>query len=635
MSGGRSSKHCYFVVCAQIQFFFFVQQYSGLEKLLIAAKSRHPEIEHVIDRALSDVEAVKRKDLDEKEKEKEKYLAITGTTVNLNNLQSLLKAYAPLQLLVDRPRQHAVSLPRKILSACSSMHSATDLVNRAKAAAGDNFSLDQLSSLIAIDQRTFVPHPLWTTHHDAALLNAIVKHGWVECDTSCREITADSSIQWGPPFDLKAEVSASVPSTVAPDLIEVAGRAASLLGKNEALLESVKSFDQDAVVRAYCLRRHVLESASAGGHGSSDSPTWHVNMEGLMEAMGSTAEPVDLPTKKDLTRRVKAVLSRASDPKDTNVAAKVEHNFAILDQSDRANTLLAQLLRGTTLMKPGSTCTKMFDLALDEAHKRIKDVEAKKKDSPERDKEILANQEQDLRRIVSHIELAKRSQHRSARLSKNVIRVVLAQNPHPPKNPSEPYFPSEKIAPAPLNMAVQVSATKSTGELACEAAQQRMADQNNSRGSDTKLAAGDTGGGASLLKLTKVETQLVQAICCFGLPVWSEKWKVLLESSSSSVSGAQSSKRPHLLTWNKIGRCLSEISNDDLHSATLDLVNAKERAKNESDIDAQSNSDEMLWLAERNYETAEHAQVGYYSETEINRLFRNPSVASLLLSLAH
>jgi hypothetical protein len=600
----------------QMRYIFKGEAFSGLDNLLIAAKSRHPEIEHVIDRTLSEVDAVKRKELVEKEKQKEKYISITTENVNLNNLQSLLDSYAPLQLLVDRPKQQGLGLPRKLLSTCLSMHTATDVVKRAKTAFGDDYSLDQLSSLIAVDHRTFVPHPLWTTQHDAALLNAIVKHGWIECDSSCREITADSSIQWGPPFDLKAKVSASAPLEVTPDLIEAAGRAAALLGKHEAILESVKSFDRDAIVRAYCLRRHVLESDAAE---AADSPTWHVNMEGLMEATGATAEPIDLPAKKDLARRVKAVLSRTSDPKDTTLAtasatAKVEHNFAILDQSDRANTLLAQLLRAS-MSKPGPNCTKMFDLALDEANKRIGDVEAKMKDSSESDKGILATQEKELRRIASHIDLAKRTQNKSARLSKNVIRAVLAQNPHPPKNPGEPYFPSEKVA----LVAGQVAASKSSAELAMEAAQQRMADQNNSRGSDTKPAAGDTGGATSLLNLTKVETQLVQAVCFFGLPVWTEQWKILLDPSSSFASGAAQPTRRHTLTWGKIGRCLSQISNDDLNIATTDLVTAKERPKIDSDLDAQSKSDEMLWLAERNYETAEHAYglaVDYSSDNE-------------------
>ena len=46
-----------------------------------------------------------------------------------------------------------------------------------------------------------LPHPSQKSIHDAFLIHAIAKHGWIDRESSFLAITADVSIMWGWPFD--------------------------------------------------------------------------------------------------------------------------------------------------------------------------------------------------------------------------------------------------------------------------------------------------------------------------------------------------------------------------------------------------------------------------------------------------
>ncbi len=49
------------------------------------------------------------------------------------------------------------------------------------------------------------PHPEWTVHHDAILLRAVVKHGWIDSSATCLAIGNDKTIRWGAPFEVSAQ----------------------------------------------------------------------------------------------------------------------------------------------------------------------------------------------------------------------------------------------------------------------------------------------------------------------------------------------------------------------------------------------------------------------------------------------
>ena len=50
----------------------------------------------------------------------------------------------------------------------------------------DNLQRDKdLSKLLNASPKVILPHPLWTPIHDAVLIYAIAKHGWIDRENSC------------------------------------------------------------------------------------------------------------------------------------------------------------------------------------------------------------------------------------------------------------------------------------------------------------------------------------------------------------------------------------------------------------------------------------------------------------------
>lgn len=60
----------------------------------------------------------------------------------------------------------------------------------------------QLSKLIKINSSTSVPHPEWTAVHDAVLLRALTKHGWLAVSGVATAVDKDETIRWGAPFEI-------------------------------------------------------------------------------------------------------------------------------------------------------------------------------------------------------------------------------------------------------------------------------------------------------------------------------------------------------------------------------------------------------------------------------------------------
>lgn len=62
-----------------------------------------------------------------------------------------------------------------------------------------------LSQAIFIDPQSSLPHKDWTLLHDAILIRAVVKHGWLDSLTNCAAIANDKTIHWGAPFEVSDE----------------------------------------------------------------------------------------------------------------------------------------------------------------------------------------------------------------------------------------------------------------------------------------------------------------------------------------------------------------------------------------------------------------------------------------------
>jgi hypothetical protein len=554
-------------------------QYTSLESVLSAVPEIHPELSMVAETLLKTVESSRQDDVVSQERIRAKHLSLTSDTVNMEVLRSFLNQYAPLQLLVDRTRSNRIRLSRRLLSTCTFMHIASTLVRKAQTSSGDTEVIDRLASSLVVDKRTTLPHPLWTTKHDAVMVLAIAKHGWIDQEASCRAITNDSTVAWGPPFEAS---DASVDSVAAiesrrtiSDLKTTGSRAASLMNEHHDLLEETKGFNMNLVVRAYDLVRQA-SNATSDGLESTNIHSWIVNDTAVDDSGGGSSrdhEPVELPTKKDLVRRAKTVLARSNGPADeanAPVATRNSFGFAVLDQSETCNILLAEMMRG--ILKASSTtkaCRNLCQLALKEAQIRLHTIQTA--GSASSDVASKPSKEgDDMLRITRQIEIVQRNLKKSARGCKNVIRVMLGADPHQPRNSSEIMFPVEKTAPSSLEtIRVTHTGTKTSGEKAFELATKRAHTRNSEIGSET------------MIDLTEIETLILQIICSQGLPVWRDALGV----SDGSSADSQAHGAKYTTTWLSVGRSLASLAQSCVRKSAEKARKAQkenERAK-ESD----------------------------------------------------
>eukprot|EP00428_Durinskia_dybowskii_P040066 CAMPEP_0170274780 /NCGR_PEP_ID=MMETSP0116_2-20130129/37365_1 /TAXON_ID=400756 /ORGANISM="Durinskia baltica, Strain CSIRO CS-38" /LENGTH=185 /DNA_ID=CAMNT_0010526033 /DNA_START=318 /DNA_END=871 /DNA_ORIENTATION=+ len=171
----------------------------------------------------------------------------------------------------------------------------------------------ELRNVIAVDGRSALPHPLWNMDHDAVLIEAIAKHGWVERDKACRKIASDSGLKWGSPFQA---------SDIDPK---------SRLSDDEwkDLQDTAKGFNRHLIIESYGLK-HAEEDSGA--------KKWLVDDEFLLNASekshnnSKSTELVDLPTRKDLAKRAKLVLQKS---------------IAVAESGDRVNNAPTAVAKGT------------------------------------------------------------------------------------------------------------------------------------------------------------------------------------------------------------------------------------------------------------------------------------------------
>ena len=323
------------------------------------------------DTLLSSIESTRLQSIDSVNQERSAHLAMTTENVDMSTLSTFLERYGPFQLLVDRRKtSNRVALHKRLLSVCSLLETASDLVAHASTSDG-SMDVNRLEKSLSVDKRSTLPHPLWTTRHDAILIQAIAKHGWIQQNISCRKITNDTSIKWGAPFESSATKNDSniAGSSTLDELVAASNRAADFLNAHHSSLEEIKGFNQTLVIRTYGLVR------PQNGEGHTQHK-WTVDMNKLLPSPseGGDQENAELPTKKDLVKRAKIVLTKTGNAAaiDKKSPENYEHDYAVLDQSERCNILLAEIMRGVLKTPASSKFVKiMCTAALQEAEERV------------------------------------------------------------------------------------------------------------------------------------------------------------------------------------------------------------------------------------------------------------------------
>lgn len=431
--------------------------YKNVSGVLDIAPKEHPELADTIQSIISAVSNDTSASLAEAKKaDSDVFNVLTklnSSTITADSLNTLLRHCSPSQLLVDRTKDGRIKMGRRMLLLLTYLNSAHSLVSRAKAAAGvsntvspngdiqqptdhSRETINELSKLISLDKRTSLPHPNWKSTHDAVLVLAIAKHGWVDRDYSCRAINEDKTIKWGPPFDdggidnthvvraieetetrapeAEEEKKCSEPmdgeteqNKALAELKIVAYRVASFFNDEGAMINDLKGFNKHLVMKNYGLI--CQERVEDEDEETKSLPNWIVDNASLSatskantsdgkeatEAIEVSEVLSELPSRKELLKRAKLVLVRATsaaaeDPSVPDAAEKTveaeakkstRHGFCVLDQSNRGNVFFAELIRAITKLSLNKgagprQAKKLMPWALKEVDARVNELSA-------------------------------------------------------------------------------------------------------------------------------------------------------------------------------------------------------------------------------------------------------------------
>ena len=413
-------------------------QFSTIESVLDAARDRHPELGNMLDSIVQTIALTRRESGVNRESIRQQHLKMSLESLTYDFLKGFLDHYAPLQLVYDQRKAKPLRFPRKLMVISENMRRIHSFVLGNQASLEDQTSVVKLSERLVVDRRSALPHPEWSSFHDAVMILAIAKHGWIDHESSCRDMISDDKVRWGVPFSTSSDSPTHAPSGSHGKMTVsvVAERAALMFNRHPELLEGTKGFNKDIVVRTYGL---ALQTSTEEG---TLSPTWVVE-----EPTGTTeednGEPVPLPPRKDMARRAKALVEKLSSittkKSDTGIGS---FGYAVLDQGSPQNVLLAQLLHAAIKTSTSNAQSRaIWRLVVEEARALATS------------KENTAPGSVDYPLILEHLELAKQSLPRNVTQSKNVLRVILSLQPTNVRGGGsmDALFPVERKAP-PLAM---------------------------------------------------------------------------------------------------------------------------------------------------------------------------------------
>eukprot|EP00980_Cylindrotheca_fusiformis_P030318 scaffold24653_cov157-Cylindrotheca_fusiformis.AAC.2 len=536
----------------------------------------HPELANMVIPILNTLEELRLAENQQDEQNREKDLQLNAQSIDMRTLNDFLQRYAPLQILTDRKSSSRIAIGRRVLSCCYYSHVASDLVRKAESADSNQQTIERLENLLVIEPRATLPHPLWTSKHDATLILAIAKHGWVDRDKFCRAMIEDTEIEWGHPFQ-KAEPTVVKPLSPSElrNLQSTANRAADFLENRSDLVEALTGCNRHLIIESYGLKENPSET-------KTDENQWVVDDDLLRQ--GSTkngdesdaSDLVDLPAKKDLVKRAKTVLRRTlsyreagaegnggKKPDPSNTVGQTKYGYTVIDQGDRCCILLAEMIRGIvrgSSTKRANELNLMFAIAHEEAsalHKMYSSDES------------TTSKAEEMQKVVRNIATAKKSLKLAAVPSKNILRVMLGLEPLPLRtgnSATDSLFPETKTLE---NTPSKESSKKdfrrddgALGEKAIARALKKAFDKClASDGSPCLFSKEDDPDQG--LQLTMIEVMILVTCCSEGVPM------------SAFETGNASSGVPSTMSWEKMAAILEVTVKDSLQTSTDKLTKCR------------------------------------------------------------
>lgn len=567
--------------------------YNSPSEVMNEAIRIHPELAEMIQQTLTKLEEARLHSDQINKQQRDKDLAMSISTVDLKTLEDFLDKYAPMQLVTERRRtNNRMAMGKRLLTYCQYIKAASDVVKAAETTGDPRNSDDRLMRHIAVDDRTGLPCGGWTPKHDALLVRAITKHGWLDVERSLKKIVTDESIYWGAPFELtkKAPIKAMAEDEL-PGLRNVAQRAAAILNESEKILSVVKGFNKEQLVETYGLVRHAPDS------NHPDQLVWKVDDSRLDQTFKNSdaeaEEPIDLPASKSLRARAKKLMIRPlevlvaggvfmsasagmSSSADGEDVAVVDHNYEVIDQKNPCNVLLVQLLRfiiHSTPSKHVVACRIAFNLAEKEIAVNLKSSSHDLKWKKISDQVTVARREITKTTIVSS--------------GKNVLRTMVGEQPKQPK--IGPMFPKELDEKENIETGSSIrgkkrvvkksSGEKADGEKAVARAMKKAIDTNGGNNTFSNSQNKDDLG----MQLTYAEAWILLVMCFEGVPLSTFK--------SGKMDSLTTPK-----TWKEIGDSWFAVASEQQHVAASIVAQCKaliEKAQAKS-----ASQDQLAKLAE-------------------------------------
>mmetsp|Transcript_731 Transcript_731/g.851 ORF Transcript_731/g.851 Transcript_731/m.851 type:complete len:2199 (+) Transcript_731:210-6806(+) len=515
---------------------------------------------------------------------------IKNDKVDFKSLETFLQKYGSIQLIIDRKRRRSIALQRKNLEVFTFLRNAHLLVERVKSIPdADSVSVVEyylrLSTLLSVHPKASLPHPSWKPIHDAILVSAIAKHGWINKESHCRAITNDKDIIWGAPFD---EGDVEIPGSRNADkkcpqsdsekideqeIKRVAHRAVNFLNNSET---DVKGLNLNLMLKSYNIVNitttdddglaHQRWSVDPAMIGSSQ-----VNASGDSENHDAYAE---LPTRKDLLKRAKTILSKATEiAKSSNddimkTPQILAHNFVVLDQSNICNLFLAELIREVLKQnqKQFKFAKEMLKLALVEAICRQQDTSN-------------VSERADFTRLCEHIVLVQSSMKGSlSRPAKNVLRVILRLDPVPPFKAGDETFlveskelnPASKAKPEEGGGNSKLSHHKKVNESAAGDLAINQAISVAKYRIKHDIHTDDD----NFLGVTTIETLILSVMCSQGLPIFNDIWEVTMKNDVDE----ELDEGNFLITWCHMGNVLEVAAEKWVEISEINFARAQRKS---------------------------------------------------------
>jgi hypothetical protein len=522
--------------------------------------------------------------------------ALSLENIEFSSVSDFLFKYAPLEALLEKGRQRKIGLGRRALDSFACLWNVKIFVRKVEQEQGGLRSVDRLTSLLSTyDQPIAKPHPAWEAQHDAVLIQAIAKHGWIEREETAKAVAADPDVKLGSPFNETGSLSQSNTNTNA--LFGTAQRAALFLTANHGFLVELLGFDADMISRVYGLQKNVDESGAT---------SWFVDEASLKTSIDESArlaaQAVAIPSRRDLAKRIKALCplltknelsNKASASASPQLAQTDAFGFSVLNQDDPCNVLLTEILQALLKINFNDSMARLLiSLAHDEAVKRhIECVRVLREQKPEA--KAIAN-ERGIGKIVQHIALVQRSVKATTR-SKNVLRVILGKQPLLSRASNEALFPSDEEPKFEKKKARKAS-DGATGDRAITTGI-LIAAEGRPASAETK----------SSLELSAIETLLLSVVTSLGLPVFT------LEENEQDSDVWAGGINKFALSWAGLCEVLETASKDWLGGAQ-DKLNSLRRAAAETSVE-KLGAENMVVKAERDVKLKQLAasQAAHYS----------------------